>query len=165
MGSIPGSGRSPGGGYHTPFQYSCLRLPQAELFVRQRERPGLHSQAVAWPPRLSAGRRDAAAAKSHQSCPTLCDPIDGSPPGCPIPGILQARTLEWAAAERSNPTSKEQWLRGRRRVERSYSTFKVRRGGCEEIPLVQGKEQRLHFAGAAVKRYPTSKVRETQIRQ
>ena len=37
----------------------------------------------------------AAAAKSLQSCPTLCDPIDGSPPGFPIPGILQARTLEW----------------------------------------------------------------------
>ena len=37
----------------------------------------------------------AAAAKSRQSCPTLCDPIDGSPPGSPIPGILQARTLEW----------------------------------------------------------------------
>ena len=39
----------------------------------------------------------AAAAKSFQSCPTLCDPIDGSPPGSPIPGILQARTLEWVA--------------------------------------------------------------------
>ena len=39
----------------------------------------------------------AAAAKSIQSCPTLCDPIDGSPPGFPIPGILQARTLEWVA--------------------------------------------------------------------
>ena len=39
----------------------------------------------------------AAAAKSVQSCPTLCDPIDGSPPGSPIPGILQARTLEWVA--------------------------------------------------------------------
>ena len=51
------------------------------------------------------------------------------------------------------------------RAERSYSTFKVRRGGGEEIPLVQGKEQRLHFAGAAVKRYPISKVRETQVRQ
>ena len=38
-----------------------------------------------------------AAAKSLQSCPTLCDPIDGSPPGSPIPGILQARTLEWVA--------------------------------------------------------------------
>ena len=51
----------------------------------------------------------------------------------------------------------------RRRVERSHSTFKVRRGGGEEIPL-QGKEQWLCFAGAAVKRYPTSKVRETQVR-
>ena len=48
-------------------------------------------------------------------------------------------------------------------AERSYSTFKVRRGGSEEIPLVQGKEQWLHFAGAAMKRYPTSKVRETQV--
>jgi len=38
-----------------------------------------------------------AAAKSLQSCPTLCDPIDGSPPGSPVPGILQARTLEWIA--------------------------------------------------------------------
>ena len=39
----------------------------------------------------------AAAAKSLQSCPTLCDPIDGSPRGSPVPGILQARTLEWGA--------------------------------------------------------------------
>ena len=44
----------------------------------------------------------AAAAKSLQSCPTLCDPIDGSPPGSSIPGILQARTLEWAAISFSN---------------------------------------------------------------
>ena len=67
-------------------------------------------------------------------------------------------------AERSNPMSKEWWLPGCRRDERSCSTFKVRRGSCEEITLLQGKEQWLHFAGAAVKRYPTSKVRETQIR-
>ena len=40
-----------------------------------------------------------AAAKSLQSCSTLCDPIDGSPPGSPIPGILQARTLEWVATD------------------------------------------------------------------
>ena len=66
------------------------------------------------------------------------------------------------AAERSNSTSKEQCLHLRRRTKRSYSTFKVRRGGCEEIPLVQGKERWLRFAGAAVKRYPMSKVRETQ---
>ena len=42
--------------------------------------------------------------------------------------------------------------------------FKVRRGGGKEIPLVQGKEQRLRFAGAVVKRYPVSKVRETKVR-
>ena len=44
----------------------------------------------------------AAAAKSLQSCPTLCDPIDGSPAGSPVPGILQARTLEWVAISFSN---------------------------------------------------------------
>ena len=44
----------------------------------------------------------AAAAKSLQSCPTLCDPIDGSPPGSTVPGILQARTLEWVAISFSN---------------------------------------------------------------
>ena len=44
----------------------------------------------------------AAAAKSLQSCPTLCDPIDGSQPGSPVPGILQARTLEWVAISFSN---------------------------------------------------------------
>jgi len=44
----------------------------------------------------------AAAAKSHQSCPTLCDSIDSSPPGSPVPGILQARTLEWVAISFSN---------------------------------------------------------------
>ena len=48
----------------------------------------------------------------------------------------------------------------RRRAERRYSTFKVRRGSHEEILLVQGKQQRLHFAAGAVKRYPTCKVRE-----
>ena len=44
----------------------------------------------------------AAASKSLQSCPTLCDPIDGSPPGSPVPGILQARILEWVAISFSN---------------------------------------------------------------
>ena len=57
--------------------------------------------------RLLLGRKamtdlTAAAAKSLQSCLTLCDPIDGSPPGSPVPGILQARTLEWVAISFSN---------------------------------------------------------------
>ena len=50
----------------------------------------------------SGGGFSPAAAKSLQSCPTLCDPIDGSPPGSPVPGILQARTLEWVAISFSN---------------------------------------------------------------
>ena len=63
------------------------------------------------------------------------------------------------------PMSKEWWLHRCRRAKRRYSTFKVMRGSREEILLVQGKEQRLQFAGTTVKRYPTSKVRETQVRQ
>ena len=74
------------------------------------------------------------------------------------------RPRSGTAAKRSNPMSKEQWLHGHRRAKRSYSMFKVRRGVCEKIPLVQGKEQQLCMAGAAVKRYPMSKVRETQVR-
>ena len=46
---------------------------------------------------MNAAAAAATAAKSLQSCPTLCDPRDGSPPGSPVPGILQARTLEWVA--------------------------------------------------------------------
>ena len=62
-------------------------------------------------PKVFMGRTDTetensnsldATAKSLQSCPTLCDPTDGSPPGTPVPGILQARTLEWAAISFSN---------------------------------------------------------------
>ena len=47
-------------------------------------------------------QKTAAAAKSLQSCPSLCDPIDGSPPGSSVPGILQARILEWVAISFSN---------------------------------------------------------------
>jgi len=49
-----------------------------------------------------SGGAAAAAAKLLQSCLTLCDPTDGSPPGSPVPGILQARTLEWVAISFSN---------------------------------------------------------------
>ena len=65
----------------------------------------------------------------------------------------------WGDGREEQPYVKEQGLRGCRRAERSYSTFKVRRGD-----LIQGKEQWLRFDGAAVKRYPKSKVREAQVR-
>ena len=63
----------------------CHALRQG-IFPTQRSNPHLVSSALA-----------AAAAKLPQSCPTLCDPRDGSPPDSPVPGILQARTLEWGA--------------------------------------------------------------------
>ena len=71
--------------------------------------------------------------------------------------ICIQRPRSGVAAERSHPTSKKQWLCGPRRAKRGYFMFKVRRGSSEEIPLVQGKEQRLCFARAVVKRYCTSK--------
>ena len=73
---------------------------------------GLFTQNLShWPASLSArcllgqnlkSHSRPAAAKLLQSCPTLCDPIEGSPPGSPIPGILQTRTLEWVAISFSN---------------------------------------------------------------
>ena len=59
---------------------------------RDLPNPGVKPASLMFPALAAA-----AAAKSHQSCPTLCNPIDGSPPGSPVPGILQEATLEWAA--------------------------------------------------------------------
>ena len=65
--------------------------PEPESYNIQREKERIHIDSYG-----------AAAANSLQSCPTLCDPIDSSPPVFPIPGILQARTLEWVAISFSN---------------------------------------------------------------
>ena len=72
-----------------------------EPVKEESEKAGLNSifkKLRLWNPVLSA----AAAAKLLQSCPTLCDPIDGSPPDSPVPGILQARTVEWVTISFSN---------------------------------------------------------------
>ena len=58
---------------------------------------------------VNKSNTDSAAAVSLQSCPTLCDPIDGSPPGSTVPGILQARTLEWVAIFFSPMHESEKW--------------------------------------------------------
>ena len=71
--------------------YSSLLQPQSPAYIKCDEVRRVLTAAAA-----------AAAAKSLQSCPTLCDPRDGSPPGFPVPGILQARTLEWVAISFSN---------------------------------------------------------------
>ena len=75
----------------------CLHDTEAELCK-------LHFFFANWCPAAAA-----AAAKSLRSCPTLCDLIDGSPPGSPVPGILQARTLEWVAISFSNAWKWKVW--------------------------------------------------------
>ena len=75
-----------------------ITLPAKVHLVKAMVLPVVMYGCVSWTIRKAA----AAAAKSLQLCPTLCNPIDGSPPGSPVPGILQARTLEWVAISFSN---------------------------------------------------------------
>ena len=76
--------------------WTCVPCIAGWFFTSEPLRKAI-SHAHTWLNSLAA-----AAAKSLQSCPTLCDPTDGSPPGSPVPGILQARTLEWVAISFSN---------------------------------------------------------------
>ena len=69
-------------------------------YLLPTQEPSTQGQAAALGTAL--GSHSTAAAKSLQSCPTLCDPIDGSPPGSSVPGILQVRILEWVAISFSN---------------------------------------------------------------
>ena len=76
-----------------------LRWLGVEIFYKQRKECKYFKSFISLMVQLSSADT---AAKSLQSCPTLCDPIDGSPPGSAVPGILQARTLEWVAISFSN---------------------------------------------------------------
>ena len=75
------------------FKSRDITLPTKVHLVKAMVFPVVMHGCESWTIKKAA----AAAAKSLQLCPTLCNPIDGSPPGSPIPGILQARTLEWIA--------------------------------------------------------------------
>ena len=85
---------------HGTFQIRILEwvvFPFSRVFSQPRDRTRVSCIAGRFCTNWAT-----AAAKSLQSCPTLYDPIDGSPPGSPVPGILQARTLEWVAISSSN---------------------------------------------------------------
>ena len=76
-------------------------MPRASGRQRPEQFIIVHLGVPTWASEVWGDERGAAA-KSRQSCPTLYDPIDVSPPGSPVPGILQARTLEWVAVSFSN---------------------------------------------------------------
>ena len=131
--------------------YHLYRLKMNELLM------AIHSSTLAWriPWMEEPGGLKSMGSKrvGHDWATTLSlNELAGGA----IPDYLRSG----AAAKTSYPTSKKWLLHRCRRAKRNYSTFRVRRGD-----LVQGKEQRLSFAGAAVKRYHTSKVRETQVRR
>ena len=100
-GLIPGSGRFPGEGNGNPFQYSCLENSM-DCGAWQATVHRVANSQTRLKQTSTYACTAAAATKSLQSCPTLFDPIDGSPLGSPVPGILQARTLEWVAISFSN---------------------------------------------------------------
>ena len=83
----------------------------------------------------------AVAAKSHQSCTTLCDPIDGSPPGSPVPGILQARTLEWVAIFFSNA------LKVKVKLLRRAQLFATPWTAAYQAPLSMGFPRQEYWSG------------------
>ena len=85
----------------------------------------------------------AAAAKSLQSCPTLCDPIDGSPPGSPVPGILQARTLEWVAISFSNAWKWKVKVKSLSRVRLFETTWTA----AYQTPLSMGFSRQEYWSG------------------
>ena len=84
----------------------CMNFQRFKLVLEKPEEPEIKlPMSVGSSEKQESSRKTsaaAAAAKSLQSCPTLCDPIDGSPPGSPIRGILKARILEWVAVSFSN---------------------------------------------------------------
>ena len=85
----------------------------------------------------------AAAAKLLQSCPTLCDPIDGSPPGSPVPGILQARTLEWVSISFSNAGKRKMKGKSLSRVRLSVTPWTV----AYQAPPSMGFSRQEYWSG------------------
>ena len=93
------------------------------------------------------------AAKSLQSCPTLCDPIDGSPPGSPVPGIFQARTLEWVAISFSNAWKGKVKVKSLSRVRLSATPWTA----AHQAPLSMGFSRQEYWSGVPLAKYNNKK--------
>jgi len=100
----------------------------------------------------------AAAAKSLQSCPTLCDPTDGSPPGSPVPGILQARTLEWVAISFCNASKWKVKVKSLSRVRPSVTPWTA----AYQAPPSMGFSRQEYWSGVPLPS-PTPKHEVTEL--
>ena len=117
----------------------------------------LYSSPRNWLQSLKTKVRTAAAAKSLQSCPTLCNPIEGSPPGSPIPGILQARTLEWVAISFSNAWK---WKVKVKLLSRARPTATAWTA-AHQAPPSMGFSRQEYWSGVPL---PSPKVRTTLVK-
>ena len=104
----------------------------------------------------------AAAAKSLQSCPTLCDPIDGSPPGSPVPGILHARILEWVAISFSNAWKWKVKVKSLSRVWLSATPWTAAHQASPSMGFLQARV--LEWGAIAFSVYWHKKVQNTNVR-
>ena len=100
----------------------------------------------------------AAAAKLLQSCPNLCDPIDGSPPGSPVPGILQARTLEWVTISFSNAWKWKVKVKSLSRVRLLATPWTA----AYQAPLSMGFSRQEYWSGVPLPSYSETILRHTE---
>ena len=117
----------------------CCCCSVAKSYSDSLQPHGLQQASLLCPPLSPA----AAAAKSLQSCPTLCDPRDGSPPGSAIPGILQARTLEWVAIAFSNAWKWKVKVKSLSRVQLSATPWTA----TYQAPLSMGFSRQEYWSG------------------
>ena len=113
-----------------------IKCPAAQLFMVLLQKMSIRRQHYFLP-------AAAAAAKSLQSCPTLCDPIDSSPPGSTVPGILQARTLEWVAISFSNAWKWKVKVKSLSRVRRFVTQWTA----AYQAPLSMGFSRQEYWSG------------------
>ena len=137
--------------FATPWTLAC-QAPLSMEFSRQEywsglpfpfpgdlPNPGIEPASLA----LEGMFLTTAAAKSLQSCPTLCDPRDGSPPGFPVPGILQARTLEWVAISFSNAGKWKVKVKSLSRVQLLATPW----AAAYQAPLSMGFSRQKYWSG------------------
>ena len=138
-GLIPGLGRSPGGGHSNSLQYSFLE----NSIDKEAWWATVHRISNSWMWLKQLSTAAAAAAKSLQLCQTLCNPIDGSPPGSAVPGILQARTLEWVAISFSNAWK---WKVNVKSLSRVWF-FVTQWTAAHQAPLSMGVSRQEYWSG------------------
>ena len=119
-------------------QFNQKNVPEAMLLSWPKPEGGLASSCF-----YALGSPAATTAQSLQSCPTLCDPIDGSPPGSPIPGILQARILGWVAISFSNAWKWKVKVKSLSRVRPSATPWTA----AFQAPLSMGFSRQEYWSG------------------